>query len=532
MFNTKINNHLNFKVMNKFKLFPLALAAFAFSACTSEDVADNNPVTGEGTRSYVAVNINNVGSSGTRADVYENGNAKENAISKVRFYFFTQNGGPYKMTDGTNWKEISPVTGNGKHEPNIERITDAMLVIDGSTKAAPYSMMAVVNPQTIEDGVLTNSMSKSAVENAISQQNFKQNGNDATDFVMSNSVYVDGGQKVWASNISGYVQTTAEAATAKPVDIFVERVAVKIETSTSNMSELGDATKVYEVGETTTGKKVYVKINGWGIANENNNANLVKQISLNWNDENLGFAAGSSWNIPAYKRCFWENSARVTQAENRSWNAYSTTTDKPYYTLPNTTFIPKYVVAAQLVYADGQAAEICSYKGVEYLSENDVKNAILNENKTFFKKNGNDYNNLAATDIVFNVDADNGYEVRAKLAEGVVVYKETADGWVDATAEAKTSLAKDAARIYKSGMTYYYTNIKHLGAAGKIAEYGLVRNHIYKIDVTNIKGFGTPVYDPDHKFDPVIPEDVKTYLAAKLNVLSWRVVSQSVELGK
>lgn len=531
MFNTKINNHLNFKVMNKFKLFPLALAAFAFSACTSEDVADNNPVTGEGTRSYVAVNINNVGSSGTRADVYENGNAKENAISKVRFYFFTPTGEPYKMTDGTNWKEISPVTGNGQIAPNIERITDAMLVIDGSTKAAPYSMMAVVNPQTIETGVLTNSMSKAAVEEAISKKNFRQNENDATDFVMSNSVYVDGGQKVWASNISGYVQTTADAATAKPVDIFVERVAVKIETSTSNMSELRDATPAYEVGETTTGKKVYAKINGWGIANENDNANLVKQISLNWTDANLGFAAGSSWNIPAYKRCFWEDAPRFT-SKSKSWNAYSTATDKPYYTLPNTSFIPQYVVAAQLVYNDGTAAEICSYKGVEYLSENDVKNAILNENKTFFKKNGNDYNNLAAADIVFNVDANNSYEVRATLAEGVVVYKEAANGWVDATAEAKTSLAKDAARIYKSGMTYYFTNIKHLGAAGKTAEYGLVRNHIYKIDVTNIKGFGTPVYDPGHKFDPVIPEEVKTYLAAKLNVLSWRVVSQSVELGK
>ena len=518
--------------MNKFKLFPLALAALAFSACTSDNLAENEPVTGEGTRSYVAVNINNVGSGGTRADVYEDGNAKENAISKVRFYFFTPTGEPYKMTDGTNWKDISPVTGNSKVNPNIERITDAMLVIDGATKAAPHSMMAVVNPETIEDGVLTNLMTKAAVEDAISKQNFKQNGNDATDFVMSNSVYVDGGQKVWASNISGYVETTADAAKAKPVDIFVERVAVKIETSTSNMSELGDATKVYEVGETTTGKTVYAKINGWGIANENDNAYLVKQISLNWTDANLGFAAGSSWNIPAYKRCFWEVAARFT-SESKSWNAYSTATDMPYYTLPNTSlFIPQYVVAAQLVYNDGTAAEICSYKGVEYLSENDVKNAILNENKSFFKKNGNAYNNLAAADIVFNVDANNSYEVRANLAEGVVVYKETANGWVDATAEAKTSLAKDAARIYKSGMTYYFTNIKHLGAAGKTADYGLVRNHIYKIDVTNIKGFGTPVYDPDHKFDPVIPEEVKTYLAAKLNVLSWRVVSQSVELGK
>ena len=517
--------------MNKFKLFPLALAAFAFSACTSEEVAENNPINGEGTRSYVAVNINNVGANGTRAAVYEDGNANENGISKVRFYFFTQNGDPYKMTDGTNWKEISPVTGNGKENPNIERITDAMLVIDGSTKAAPYSMMAIVNPQTIETGVLTNSMSKTAVEEAVSKKNFRQNENDATEFVMSNSVYVEGGQKVWASNITGYVETTAEKAKAKPVDIFVERVAVKIETTTNNISELGDATPVYEVGETTTGKKVYAKINGWGIAYENDNANLVKQISLDWNDANLGFAAGNPWNNAAYKRCFWEDAARF-EAVDKSWNEYSTATDKPYYTLPNTTFIPKYVVAAQLVYNDGQAAEICSYKGVEYLSEVDVKNAILNENKTFYKKNGNDYNNLAAADIVFNVDGNNSYEVRAALAEGVVVYKETDNGWIDATVEANTSLAKDAARIYKSGMTYYFTDIKHLGAAGKTAEYGLVRNHIYRIDINSITGFGTPVYDPNHKFDPVIPEEIKTYLAARINVLSWRVVSQSVDLGK
>lgn len=49
--------------MNKFKLFPLALAAFAFSACTSEDAVENNPNV-EGVKSYVAVNINNVGVGG------------------------------------------------------------------------------------------------------------------------------------------------------------------------------------------------------------------------------------------------------------------------------------------------------------------------------------------------------------------------------------------------------------------------------------------------------------------------------------
>ena len=66
--------------MNKFKLFPLALAAFAFSACTSEDAVENNPNV-EGVKSYVAVNINNVGAATRATDGgYADGVGTENQI--------------------------------------------------------------------------------------------------------------------------------------------------------------------------------------------------------------------------------------------------------------------------------------------------------------------------------------------------------------------------------------------------------------------------------------------------------------------
>ena len=82
-------------------------------------------------------------------------------------------------------------------------------------------------------------------------------------------------------------------------------------------------------------------------------------------------------------------------------------------------------------------------------------------------------------------------------------------------------------------MTYYWTSVKHLGAAGKTGEFGMVRNHFYQVDVTKITGFGTAVYDKDTDFVPVTPdEDPMTYLAARINVLSWRVVANGVELGK
>ena len=504
--------------MNKFKLFPLALAAIAFSACTSEEVAENNPTTGEGTTSYVAVNINSVGTSGSRADGdYVNGSANENKINAVRFYFFTESGDAYNMGQ-TNYVEKENPTGDGKHTPNVEKITDAMLVIEGATKTAPHSMIAIVNPATIESGVLQAKMTKAQVEAAVAGQNFNAQGADAKDFVMSSSVYSDGTNKVWVADITGHVATDKTTAERNPVDIYVERVAAKLTSTATVAKESGK----FPVGETTNGKKVYAVIKGWGLAKETTNANLIKKIDATWTDDNLGF---TQWNHPAYFRCYWETSTS-NMSQGKSYNAYTSQIGDVYYTNPNTTTNakPQYVATVELQYEDGKQAEICKYKGVEYLSEEAVKKAILAENKDYKKKTvtdaGTETTGLTVNDIHFVVD---GYRVKAQLNEGVTVYK----GEVDATTELNDKLAGSLAEIRSKGRAYYYTDVAHLGTAK-----GIVRNHYYQIEVNSIKGFGTPVYDPDSEFVPVTPEDTQTYLAARINVLSWRIVKQAVDLGK
>ena len=505
--------------MNKFKLFPLALAAIAFSACTSEEVAENNPTTGEGTTSYVAVNINSVGTSGSRADGdYVDGSANENKINAVRFYFFTENGDAYKMTTGQSYVEKNNVTGTTKNDPNVEKITDAMLVIEGETKTAPHSMIAIVNPATIESGVLKAMMTKNEVETAVAGQNFNENGAKAKDFVMSSSVYSDGTNKVWVADITGHVATDQATATSNPVDIYVERVAAKL-TSTATGAKDGGK---FEVGETTNGKKVYAVIKGWGLAKETTDANLIKQIDATWTDNGLGI---TMWNHPAYFRCYWETSS-TNLGENKSYNDYKSQIGQVYYTNPNTTANnkPQYVTTVELQYEDGTQAEICKYKGVEYLSEEAVKKAILAENKDYKKHTttatGTEITGLTVNDIHFVVT---GYQVKAQLKEGVTVYK----GEEEATAECNRNMGKSLAEIRKEGRAYYYTDVAHLGTAK-----GIVRNHFYQIDVNSIKGFGTPVYDPDSEFVPVVPEDTQTYLAARINVLSWKIVKQTVDLGK
>lgn len=324
-----------------------------------------------------------------------------------------------------------------------------------------------------------------------------------------------------------------DEAKADPVDIYVERVAAKITSTASGATE-----SKFKVGETATGTPVYAMIKGWGIAKENTTANLIKVIEPTWTEATIGF----NWNDANFYRSYWETTPN-NDGTYKSWADYThTAIGDVYYTAPNTSYAetnrPIYVAAAQLVDATGNPLEISKYKGVQYLSENDVKKVILNENKNFFKVVSTtdartDYETLDPADLVFVVDAHKPYEVKAQVKDGVVVYKKTGETYVVATDAANAAYGANNAVIYKDGMTYYWTSVKHLGAAGKTGEFGMVRNHFYQVDVTKITGFGTAVYDKNTDFVPVTPdEDPMTYLAARINVLSWRVVANGVELGK
>ena len=130
-------------------------------ACSSSDDLKDGGATANEAKSYIAVNIKSVGTTGagTRADytqgggTYEDGTANEGAISKVRFFFFNSDGSAYIMK-GTevNYKELDASVTSAEendHLQTIEGKTTAMLVIEGETKTAPAYMIAVVNPQTL-----------------------------------------------------------------------------------------------------------------------------------------------------------------------------------------------------------------------------------------------------------------------------------------------------------------------------------------------------------------------------------------------
>ena len=87
------------------------------------------------------------------------------------------------------------------------------------------------------------------------------------------------------------------------------------------------------------------------------------------------------------------------------------------------------------------------------------------------------------------------------------------------------------ALLYKTGQTYYIVDIEHFGT--DTAAYGVVRNHVYQIDINSITGYGSPVYNGlGNIIDPEYPEveDESSFVAARINVLSWKVVKQQVDI--
>lgn len=83
------------------------------------------------------------------------------------------------------------------------------------------------------------------------------------------------------------------------------------------------------------------------------------------------------------------------------------------------------------------------------------------------------------------------------------------------------------AKHYNKGKMYYAAPIKHMASSG-IGSYGVVRNHWYKVNVSDIQKPGTPVNDPDQPIIPNDDPDEGGYIAFEINIIPWHVIEEDV----
>lgn len=588
--------------MKKFTMFSSVLASalmLVVASCSSSDDTGGDAQTGNGTTSYLAVNLKTVGNAPTgnarqtrsytdsQNGTYEDGVGAENKITGVRFYFFNADGTPYILNNVNgkgNYIDREVTVNPGDHSQTVEGITETILVLNGENHVAPASMLTVINPD-INPELLQNgaALRWSVMRKELKGTKFYDNDH----FMMSNSTYEEAGNDLCTTQLTGKTYASSDDAQSHPVNVYVERVNAKVnanvvgtnfEKETADVifdgvsmkdnqkTKVGELTLAKEDG-TSDKKEIFAYIVGWGLASENGKAELFKQIDTQkFTDEILGI---SPWSSADYHRSFWSLSvpfggtgADKNEPVNYNFSEYTHKLGDAVYTLPNTpteaiddahvynNTLTKFVVAARLAYkdADGilQPAEICEYKGQEFLGTDNLKKTFVKEISRYYKKvpvaagEPDKYVNLDLSDITFTTTAPSGtqakdYEVFATLANpDITLYEQKGGVWNEVTDKSVVynMLQGTPAEVRKGGMAYYYTTIKHLGEKGKLGEYGIVRNHSYQISLNSIKGFGTPVYNPEKIIVPTVPSDDKTYLAAKINVLSWRVVSSTVNLDK
>ncbi len=536
------------------------IAALALAGCTNgEEPGIDTPNGGDGQIRYLAVNI--VTPAGVRADGgYEQGSADEDAVETATFLLLDNNGISQVCAD----VDLKPWKGEGDYDPNVENISSAVLLIEkAEEKPAVKGIIAILNA----DAAITGKFSAGKTLNEVKAIL----GDCASDgakgsFIMTNSVYYDnaGALKIAADVEDANLGQSEDAAKNNPVDIYVERVVARVDTTagTGITNTEGAKIDITNADGTKTSKTLSIEIKGIAVENRPNRSYLLKNI-----DDLYAAAPWTNWNDAANYRSYWAAKMPDATADNgfafqlHSWdniqdaNAHTTYVQENISDTNHTAVI----VTAQL--KDGNAPfELVKMANTYYLPADALKQIAggLNNRHYRIKDTANStadktvYTSIPDTYLAWadpaDTDADfEAWEGCAKLAtdkESEVYYEyipahndesgnPVAEKYEERTAaEINNALKAEDLRVlfWNEGMCYYYVDIEHHKDAAA-TKYGVIRNHVYKLNLQSIKGVGVPVFDPDQEIYPKKPtEEELFYLAARVNILKWKIVNQTVDL--
>lgn len=553
------------------------VACALVGACTNDGVENNVSNTFPANQAFINVRLSDVGSMGTRGTDggYEYGSADEHAVKTAHFYFY-DNAGLF-VSEGSAWNGGNASTVDPAE--NIEFRSNTVVVLENlEGKGYPNYMVTVLNkpagftaPQTLDE------MEKLLVDGITTTADEK------TYFTMSTSSYKrDDNTKYFVTPI------TEENFTLEPVDVgnitnyvevYVERLAAKVTLDVS--SELTSKTiegkegVFYPITSTVAGddndettianENLLIQFLGYKLNGTANKTHIVKNINTAWTDEELGFA----WNKAADFRSFWGKSFNygvgtytygvngdncpltyvnlndnLVEVGKSTYCAENTNTATVLNTEGNNpAAITSILLKAVVCDAEGNALDLVRYNGVLFEDEQflsyvlNVMNSNGNWNVWVAGEDGK-YTQLdeAGVELV-----KNGSGVKVQLKAGQTLYSKNAEGQFEAIADVtaindKLGATCTGAIGYKGGEMFYNIPIEHLNPIEadattlEEANYGIVRNHHYVINITKLDKVGKGIFTPEEE---IVPDDTDkdTYaIGAKINILSWKVVNQNVEL--
>lgn len=377
--------------------------------------------------------------------------------------------------------------------------------------------------------------------------------------VMTNAHRADG----YATDVTENIETSEALAEKNPATIIVERVAAKVEMKYADTNEDGVFPITDEKGNditfTVDGKEttMSVTVNGWTLNAYNQTSYLVKNHDASW------ATAAPFANWVGTNRTFWAKDANYAAGYGGLvYEAAPTTKQNATYCHENTmetatvsdgqqTNATTMLISATISYKDADGndvpgATLYEYRGAYYTAAT-FKTLCMNALSpyAYYKADpveggtNHIYEGISESDITWedtfeSINAAKGevvLEIKSVATkEGFTLVKK-ADNSAAALTDLNTAIKNDyVAACYSGGKTYYQVPIEHLAAEGT-GQYGIVRNHSYVLTLSGIRNLGGADYNPEgeHIYIPG-GDETNFYVAAKLQVLAWKVVTQDVEL--
>ena len=492
------------KKMNLLVMSLVSAAALSFSSCSSNDDLGG----GAGTQSqadgvYMTLKISGATSHGTRTGVTadkttaENGNSDESTITQGMLYIYDGNTCVFRKVITADMFKTAPTqTTAGETKPIKVAVTGAI------TTNKAYNVYFLANNTSVDDPIAATSIFTSTTGG----KNFAT----AQKFVMFNQN--DGTKEAAHSTVTFTDAAKSEATPAAAGEIKLDRVVARID----NPSFAETVTTVTPATDTKTSINVAdvvagITYEGYAVSNLNNNS-YVKQ---NWDQKFETLTV--KWGEPKY---YLPKSDYGTLYKAEGLGNFGK--DSWKYAFENTT-------------TDVDEATAVYFKVKVTLTET-ANNASDFKDGTFYRYDGRLYTSIKAIydDAATGAISNPFTETNSITPADVVAKISDADGKLT-TDEAKLAQFRETYKIevYCQGVMYYRWAIsdnayKPFVASDATHTYSVLRNSIYRLNVTKVSEIGKDVPNGPEPDDPI--KNPNFYMNVTVSINPWVLNAQPIEL--
>lgn len=493
--------------MNLLAMSLVSAAALSFSSCSN-----NDDLTGGGTQSqadgvYMTLKISGATSHGTRTSVTDgktttdNGSVAESTITEGMMYIYDGPTCVFRKVITKDMFETAPTqTTSGVTKPIKVAVTGAI------TTGKKYDVYFLANRTNVDNPIAATSIFTSNTGGA----DFAKDNN----FVMFNQN--DGTKAAAHSKVEFTDAAKSDKSPAAADEIKLDRVVARIDRpsfaeTVTTVTPATDTKTSINVADVVAG----ISYEGFAVSNLNNNSYVMQNWDTNFKTLNV------KWGEPKYSL----PKSTYGTLYNAEGLANFDTKEKPVswkYAFENTT-------------TDVNDATAVYFKVKVALTETAMAASDFKDG-TFYRYDGRLYTSIKAIfDNAATGEISNPFTETNSITPADVVAKiSDADGKLT-TDEAKLAQFRETYKIevYRQGVMYYRWAIsdnayKPFIASETTHTYSVLRNSIYRLNVTKVSEIGKDVPNGPEPDDPV--KNPNFYMNVTVSINPWVLNAQPIEL--